>query len=133
DGTTRIPDVEVTIGARSARAEKGTGRAVVTGVPAGSQTVAVRTDTLPPFYGAEATVPVQVSLPDGGQTMIGLTLPIQGNEPNLYMAFGDSITRGDGGTSGGYPPDLQNRLAAQFGGAIVNNRGADSTNSFEGL
>jgi len=131
--TIRVPDVEVTIGGRSARSEKGTGRAVVMGVPAGMQAVGVRADTLPPFYGAESAAPVQVSLPDGGQTMIGLTLPIGGNQTNTYMAFGDSITRGDGGTSGGYPADLQNRLAAQFGGAFVNNRGADSTNSFEGV
>src|SRR3954463_4024552 len=45
--TIRIPDVEVTVGGRSARSEKGTGRAVVTGVPAGAQTVGVRADTLP--------------------------------------------------------------------------------------
>ncbi len=131
--TIRVPDVEVTVGGRSARSEKGTGRAVVTGVPAGMQTVTVRAETLPPFYAAEASAPFQVALPDGAQTMVGLTLPIQGNEPNVYMAFGDSITRGDGGTAGGYPRDLQNRLAAQFGGAVVSNRGADSTNSFEGV
>jgi lysophospholipase L1-like esterase len=131
--TIRIPDVEVTIGGRSARSEKGTGRAVVTGVPAGAQTVGVRTETLPPFFSAESVAPVQVALPDGAQTMLGLTLPIGNNQTNTYMAFGDSITRGDGSTAGGYPPDLQNRLAAQFGGAYVNNRGADSTNSFEGV
>ena len=130
----RIPDVEVSIGGRTARSEKTTGRAVVTGVPAGAQTLTVRADTLPPFYALEqAATPVQVSLPEGGQVMVGLTLPIENNQTNNYMAFGDSITRGDGGTAGGYPADLQNRLAAHFGGAFVNNRGADSTNSFEGV
>jgi lysophospholipase L1-like esterase len=130
----RIPDVEVSIGGRSARSEKTTGRAVVTGVPAGAQTLTVRADTLPPFYALEqAAMPVQVSLPDGGQVMVALTLPIADNQTNVYMAFGDSITRGDGGTAGGYPTDLQARLAAHFGGAFVNNRGADSTNSFEGV
>jgi lysophospholipase L1-like esterase len=130
----RIPDVEVSIGGRTARSEKTTGRAVVTGVPAGAQTLTVRADTLPPFYALEqATMPVQVSLPEGGQVMVALTLPIADNQTNNYMAFGDSITRGDGGTAGGYPADLQNRLAAHFGGAFVNNRGADSTNSFEGV
>jgi lysophospholipase L1-like esterase len=131
--TIRVPDVEVDIGGRSARSEKMTGRAVVTGVPAGAQSVTVRADTLPPFYAAEAAVPVQVPVPDGTVTMVGLTLPIDGNQTNVYMAFGDSITRGDGSTNGGYPPDLQNRLAAHFGGAIVSNRGADSTNSSEGV
>ena len=134
DEAVRIPDVEVSIGGRTARSEKTTGRAVVTGVPAGAQTLTVRADTLPPFYALEqAAMPVQVSLPDGGQVMVALTLPIADNQTNVYMAFGDSITRGDGGTAGGYPTDLQARLAAHFGGAFVNNRGADSTNSFEGV
>jgi lysophospholipase L1-like esterase len=129
----RIPDVEVTIGGRSARTEKTTGRAVITGVPAGAQTLSVRADTVPPFFAVQAPGPVQVSLPGGGETMVGLTLPIDDNQTNTYMAFGDSITRGDGGSAGGYPADLQRRLAAHFGGAFVNNRGADSTNSFEGV
>lgn len=130
----RIPDVEVTIGGRSARTEKTTGRAVVTGVPAGTQSVTLRADTLPPFYALEQlSTTVQVSLPEGGQVMVPLTLPIDDNLTNVYMAFGDSITRGDGSSAGGYPPDLQARLAAHFGGAIVTVHGADSTNSFEGV
>jgi lysophospholipase L1-like esterase len=130
----RIPDVEVNIGGRTARSEKTTGRAVVTGVPAGTQSVTLRADTIPPFYAlGQLSTTVQVSLPEGGQVMIPLTLPIDNNQTNTYMAFGDSITRGDGGTAGGYPADLQNRLAQHFGGAFVNNRGADSTNSFEGV
>jgi lysophospholipase L1-like esterase len=134
DEAIRIPDVEVSIAGRTARSEKTTGRAVVTGVPAGTQTVTLRADTLPPFYALGQLSPtVQVSLPEGGQVMIPLTLPIENNLTNVYMAFGDSITRGDGATSGGYPADLQARLAAHFGGAFVNNRGADSTNSFEGV
>ena len=130
----RIPDVEVSIGGRTARSEKTTGRSVVTGVPAGTQTVTLRADTMPPFYALQQlSTTVQVSLPEGGQVMVPLTLPIENNQTNVYMAFGDSITRGDGGSSGGYPADLQSRLAAHFGGAFVNNRGADSTNSFEGV
>ena len=92
----RIPDVEVSIGGRSARSEKTTGRAVVTGVPAGTQSVTLRADTLPPFYAVEQpSTTVQVALPDGGQVMVPLTLPIESNFTNTYMAFGDSITRGD--------------------------------------
>src|SRR5882672_7484729 len=76
----RIPDVEVSIGGRTARSEKTTGRAVVTGVPAGAQTVTLRADTMPPFYALEqAATPVQVSLPEGGQVMVALTLPIDNN------------------------------------------------------
>src|ERR1044071_2039039 len=45
DEAIRIPDVEVSIGGRTARSEKTTGRAVVTGVPAGTQSVSLRADT----------------------------------------------------------------------------------------
>jgi lysophospholipase L1-like esterase len=129
----RIPDVEVAIGGRTARSEKATGRAVVSNVPAGAQTLSLRADTLPPFFAAaQGSVPVQVPT-DGSPVMVPLTLPIENNRTNIYMAFGDSITRGDGSSAGGYPPDLQARLAAHFGGAAVSNQGRDSTNSFEGV
>jgi hypothetical protein len=45
----RLPQVEVVVGSASARST-GTGQAVVTGVPPGSQQVAIRTETLPAFY-----------------------------------------------------------------------------------
>ena len=133
DETIRVPDVQVTIGGRSARSQATTGQAVVTGVPSGAQTLTVVADSLPPFFAAEAAATVQVPPPDGSQAMIGLTLPIADNFTNTYMAFGDSITRGDGSTAGGYPPELQAKLAAYFGGAVVTSHGADSTNSFEGV
>src|SRR5258707_14728674 len=63
----RIPDVEVSIGGRSARPEKMTRRPGVTGVPAGAQTLTVRADTLPPFYALEqAAMPGHAPLPDVG-------------------------------------------------------------------
>jgi lysophospholipase L1-like esterase len=134
DEVARIPDVEVNVGGRTARTEKGTGRAVVSGVPAGNQAAAVRNDTLPPFYTPGAPVTVQVPLGDGSQTFVPLLLPIGRNNPNQYMAFGDSITRGDGSTDGrGYPPRLQAKLEAHFARAVVRSRGADATNSFEAV
>jgi lysophospholipase L1-like esterase len=133
DEVARIPDVEVNVGGRTARTEKGTGRAVVSGVPAGNQAAAVRNDTLPPFYAPGAPVTVQVPLGDGSQTFVPLLLPIGRNNPNQYLAFGDSITRGDGDTAGGYPARLQGRLRGHFGVANVRNRGADATNSYEAL
>jgi lysophospholipase L1-like esterase len=107
---------------------------VVTGVQAGSYTAAIRTDTLPPFYQPGAPVTVQVPISEGSQVFVPLVLPIGNNTPNQYLAFGDSITRGDGSTSGqGYPPILQGKLTAHFGYANVRNRGADATNSYEAL
>jgi lysophospholipase L1-like esterase len=131
--TIRVPDVEVVVGGRSAKSEKLTGRALVAGVPAGAQVATIRADTLPPFFAAGAAVSVEVPQAGGAPVLLPVTLPIGGNLPNVYMAFGDSITRGDGSASGGYPPMLQALLAAHFGGAVVNSRGADATNSFEGV
>jgi lysophospholipase L1-like esterase len=130
----RVPDVEVSVGGRTARSDKGTGRAVVAGVPAGTYQVGVRADTLPPFYAAGAPVTVQAPMAVGSQVFVPLVLPIGTNQPNQYMAFGDSITRGDGSTDGrGYPARLQAKLQTQFGVASMRNRGAEATNSFEGV
>jgi lysophospholipase L1-like esterase len=130
----RVPDVELSVGGRTARSEKLTGRAVVTGVPAGSYQVNLRADTLPPFYAPGAPVSLQVPAGDGSQFFVPLVVPIGHNNPNQYLAFGDSITRGDGSSDGnGYPPRLQAKLTAHFGYANVRNRGAEATNTYEAL
>jgi lysophospholipase L1-like esterase len=130
----RVPDVDVVIGSRTARTSTG-GAVTVAGVPTGSYQVTVRAETLPPFFQPGAPVSVSVPVTSNVPVEVPLVLPI-GREmhPNLYMAFGDSITRGDGATPAqSYPSRLQQRLAAHFGGALVNNRGADATNTFEAL
>jgi lysophospholipase L1-like esterase len=130
----RVPDVEVSVGGRTAKSDKLTGRAVVTGVQAGGYPVSIRNETLPPFYAPGAPVTVKVPVGEGSQTFVPLVLPIGRNNPNQYLAFGDSITRGQGSTDEhGYPPRLQAKLAAHFGYANVRNRGADATNSFEAV
>jgi lysophospholipase L1-like esterase len=132
----RVPEVEVTIGGRSARSEKLTGRVTVSGVPSGSQTITVRPDSLPPYYTPgiglpTVTVPLQPGLPPPA---LGARLDIGGNRPNVYMAFGDSITRGEGDSAGiGYPGRLEAKLRAHFGDGTVVNRGADGTLSGEGV
>ena len=129
----RIPDVDVLVGGRSARSEKGTGRAVVSGVAAGAQTVSLRPETLPPFYRPGASVPIQVPLGEGSQVFLPVTLPIGPDSlPDVYMAFGDSLTKGEG-FSGGYPARLEGMLRVHFADAVVANRGADATNSYEAL
>ncbi len=135
DGTevVRVPDVEVSVGGRTAKSEKLTGQAVVTGVQNGSYTVAIRNETLPPFFQPGAAVSVTVPLGQGSQIFVPLLLPIGRNNPNQYLAFGDSITKGDGSLTGGYPARLQAKLSAHFGYAEVRNRGADGTNSYEAL
>jgi lysophospholipase L1-like esterase len=130
----RVPDVEVTVAGHSGRSERRTGRAQVQGVPAGTQSVSVRPDTMPPFYAAGPAATVSVPTAPDATVALPLTLPIGDNQPNVYMAFGDSITAGDGlPATAAYPARLEARLSEHFGFASVRNRGATGTNSFEAL
>src|SRR5262245_16232470 len=129
----RVPDVEVSIAGRTARAEKLTGRVTIRGVPTGSYPISVMPASLPPYYtpglARTMSVPQDAALPPPA---LGARLDIGGNNPNVYMAFGDSITRGEGDSAGvGYPGRLEAKLRAHFGDGSVVNRGADGTNSGE--
>lgn len=115
--TVRLPDVDVEVAGHLGRTEKLTGRAVVNGVPAGSYAVSVRLASLPPFYGAAATPAITVPQTAGSEAPRPLTLPIGDNEPNTYLAFGDSITVGEGARStDGYRDVLETLLAQNLGG-----------------
>lgn len=128
----RVPNVEVAIAGRTARSQAGTGLALVEHVPAGQHAVALRAETLPPFYRPGAGVTVAAPLGEGSRVFVPLTLPIGDNQPGVYMAFGDSITRGDMlPTDARYPEMLEARLAPHFAWADVSNRGADATNTYE--
>jgi lysophospholipase L1-like esterase len=130
----RIPDVEVTIGGRSARTAKRTGEVEVTSVPAGTYPLGLRGETLPPFFVVGPSPTVTVPMAEGATVALSVTLPIGGNRPNEYVAFGDSLTAGDGvPASQAWPARLQALLEPHFGGALVRNRGATGTNSFEAL
>ena len=130
--TVRMPDVELTVGTRTGRSENG-GRAVITGVPAGSPSVAVRTSSLPPFYTAPGPVPATVPQPAGSDVMVGLKLPIGFNRPNTYMGFGDSITAGEGSSDdAGYRDRLEAKLRQRLGEATVINQGLAGTRSNSG-
>jgi isoamyl acetate esterase len=130
----RIPDVEVTIGGHSARTAKRTGEVQVTGVPAGTFPLGLRGETLPPFFVVGPSPTVTVPTANGVNVPLSVTLPIGGNRPNEYVAFGDSLTAGDGvAASQAWPARLQALLEPHFGAALVRNRGASGTNSFEAL
>ena len=127
----RVPNVEVTIAGRTARSQSGTGVALVEHVPDGSHAVSLRVDTLPPFYRVGAPVTTSIPLGEGSRVFVPVILPIGQNQPDVYMAFGDSITRGEGVTSDGrYPEQLEGKLGPYFGIADVSNRGADATNTY---
>jgi lysophospholipase L1-like esterase len=133
DGTeaARVPEVEITIGGRSARSAVTTGRAVIDGVAAGAHTPVLAPTTLPPYYAA-GRLPT-VTVPAAAEIAIPLVLSIGSNRPNTYMAFGDSITEGNN-----FPGDpsfrapLGDMLRSHFGRATVIGEGAGSTRSNQG-
>src|SRR5688572_13334902 len=72
----RVPDVEVSLGGRTARSETRTGRAVVTGVQDGTYKATISDDTLPPFYRPGSPVNVQVPVAGGSQIFVPVVVPI---------------------------------------------------------
>jgi lysophospholipase L1-like esterase len=125
----RLPGVTVTASSRTAMTAAG-GTATLR-VPAGSQTVTVVTSSLPPFY--EAGQGVAVTVPQTNRIVLPVTLPIGTNYPNTYMAFGDSITAGEGSSDEeGYRPILEQALQAHLGAARVIDEGASATRSGRG-
>jgi lysophospholipase L1-like esterase len=101
-------------------------------VPSGEQRIAIAPDSLPAYY--QAGPPATVSVPSQSQIVLSVTLPIAAHiRPNTYMAFGDSITVGEGSSSGaGYRAQLEARLAAHLGQAQVLNEGVSATRSQAG-
>ena len=127
----RLQQVDVVVGAVSAKSGAG-GQAVVGGVKAGSQTVAIRTESLPPYFVPTAPLPVQVPQA-GGEVRLAVRLPIGDNRPNVYLAFGDSLTVGEGSSdNNGYRLKLQSRLIGSLGRAEVINAGQSGRDSRNG-
>ena len=128
---TRLPDVTVEAGGRTAVSTKVLGEFSITGVPGGTQSVTLRRSSLPPYYVPPASTPV--SLPQSQALLIPVTLPIGSNRANVYMGFGDSITLGQGSSDDrGYATPLEVKLAAHFGRGMVVREGADATRSNRG-
>jgi lysophospholipase L1-like esterase len=129
---TRVPDVTVEAGTRSGRSSKVLGEFTIDGVPGGAQAVTLRRATLPPYCVPPAST--MVSLPQSQPLLIPVTLPIGSrNRPNVYMAFGDSISIGQGSSDDhGYATPLEAKLAAHFGRGMVVREGVDATRSNRG-
>ncbi len=127
----RLPAVTVAVGARTGQSAAG-GRFTVDAVPQGSQSASARPETLPAYFIAGA--PVTVNVPQTGDLAVPVTLPLGDHaRPNVYLAFGDSITVGEGSSDGGYLSWLQADLNAYWGGrASVLNAGQSGTKSNKG-
>ena len=113
----RLPEVDVDVSGHVGRSEKLTGRAVVNGVPAGSYAVSLKAPSMPPFYAPATLPPIAVPQAAGAEADVPVTLPIGDNVPNTYLAFGDSITVGEGSHStDGYRNVVEELLAQNMGG-----------------
>jgi lysophospholipase L1-like esterase len=122
DETARVPGVEVQVGGRTAVSEKRTGRAAVAGLSPGTHRVELRAATLPAFYRFTAAAPtVAAPQPPGTEVHVPLVLDVGRNNRAVYMAYGDSITAGDGAFQheGGYRSVLQTLLREHFGAGTV--------------
>jgi lysophospholipase L1-like esterase len=128
----RLPHVVLTLGGRSAESD-AEGSFAASAVPAGTRTVEIRPESLPPQFRPGRVPTVAIPLPEGARVPVPVVLPIGANHPNTYLAFGDSITAGDGSRgSRGYRSALQSSLRDYWGRADVLNDGVESTRSDDG-
>lgn len=76
--------------------------------------------------------PTPTPLPTPTPTPTPTPLPFEGTA--TIVAFGDSITFGDGSNSGGYPPILEQKLRSSIGGNIIlDNEGIPGLTTPEGV
>lgn len=126
---TRIPGVEIVAGSARGTTAVLTGVATLQ-VPEGSHTLTVTAASLPPFY-RPPSAGIAITSPSGPQVMVPISIPRGSNRVNVYMAFGDSITRGEPevGDGNGYRRKLEDMLRSHFGSGEVANEGRDATES----
>jgi lysophospholipase L1-like esterase len=128
----RLPRIAVSVGDRDAVTD-AQGRFLVDAVPAGVRGTRVGAPTLPPFFGAGTEVSVTVPPPAGFSLAVPLVLPIKSNHANVYMAFGDSLTQGDGSRGRrGYRDSLRRQLRDYWGAAEIVDEGVSATRSSDG-
>ncbi len=127
----RLPSVGVTVGGAAATTTAG-GRFSIASVPNGTQTAQARPDTLPAYFTA-GTAP-SVTVPATADVAVPAVLALGSRaRANVYLAFGDSITWGEGSTDGsGYSDLLQADLRAFWGKAGVAKDGEPGTKSNKG-
>ncbi|MCM2254490.1 MAG: SGNH/GDSL hydrolase family protein [Vicinamibacteria bacterium] len=124
----RMPNLTVSIGGRTTVTTDG-GRFSFD-APEGAQQATIVESSLPIGWQVTAR---SVTLPVNGELLLPVTVPIGRNKPNVYMAFGDSITAGDGSRGGdGYLGWTQDLLRGYWGRASLVNEGVAATRSDRG-
>jgi len=129
---TRIPGAELVVGSAKGSTAATTGQATLQ-VSGGTQSATVTAASLPPFYRPPAAA-INFSAPTTGDVRVPITLPRGINRANVYLAFGDSITKGEPhiGDGTGYRNKLEAMLLGHFGSGEVAERGRDATYSEDG-
>ena len=127
----RLPGVGVAVGSATGTSATG-GRFTIASAPNGTQTAQARPDTLPAYFTAGAAQ--SVAVPPSGDVPVPAVLALGSRaKPNVYLAFGDSITWGEGSSDGsGYPPMLEGDLRAFWGKAGIASDGVPGTKSYRG-
>jgi lysophospholipase L1-like esterase len=129
--TVRLPGVGVTVGGVSASTTTG-GRFSLPSVPNGPQAAQARPDALPAYFTPGTALTVTV--PPVGDVAVPAVLALGPRaRANVYLAFGDSITWGQGSSDGnGYVDVLEADLRAFWGKATVEADGVPGTKSNKG-
>jgi lysophospholipase L1-like esterase len=127
----RLPGVSVSIGGKTAVTSAG-GRYTVDDVPSGAQPASALPATLPAYFASGTAL--SVSVPGTGDLAIPATLTLGARaRPNVYLAFGDSITWGEGSSDlSGYRGYLQSSLRSYWGKAGMYASGSPGTRSDDG-
>jgi lysophospholipase L1-like esterase len=130
----RLPGAVVLVGGSSGQTTAG-GRVTLSSVPAGAQAASLKPEELPAYFTPGAQVPVTVPQVAGTDLAVPATLAIGSrSRARTYMAFGDSITWGEGSNDvSGYRNYLEANLRSFWGGAhSVPNEGEPGTKSNKG-
>lgn len=129
---TRIPGAEMVVGSTKGSTAASSGQATLQ-VAGGTQSATVTAASLPPFYRPPAAA-INFSAPTTGDVRVPITLPRGSMRANVYLAFGDSITKGEPhiGDGTGYRTKLQGMLLTHFGSGEVAERGRDATYTQDG-
>ena len=129
--TVRLPGVGVAMGGVTTSTVAG-GRFAFSSVPNGAQTAQASPASLPAYFTPAS--PLSVTVPPTGDVAVPAVLAIGSrSRPNLYLAFGDSITLGDGSSDGGgYRDELRADLRAYWGRADITDDGVPGTKSNKG-
>jgi lysophospholipase L1-like esterase len=129
----RLPNVTVTIGDR-AGTSMAAGQFTVQNVPMGTQNITLAASGLPAYFSQGASVSVAVPQAAGSILAVPAVLAIGSNKPNVYLAYGDSITAGTGSSDGsGYRSYFQADMRALWGAANVPAVGLSGKRSNAGI